>query len=167
MIAKTYILNNLSTIESLYRNLTSIKKGLFYSKLAILELCGWIEESMDDMIQTCANRYLKDVNNRKFVKDSVIERTYGFEYKKYFRRMLIQTIGIIKLEKLERKLHPVKFPHMQLALKDLKHSRDSLAHTHIKGVTKRLDAPSVTKNRFLIIYEGLRDIDDKLKRIKL
>jgi hypothetical protein len=55
MIAKTYILNNLSTIEKLYNDSSSIKNSLFYSKLAILELCGWTEESMDDIIKKCAN----------------------------------------------------------------------------------------------------------------
>jgi hypothetical protein len=167
MIAKSYILKNLSTIESLYSDSTSIKKGLLYSKLAILELCGWIEESMDDMIRTCSNRHLRDVNNRKFVENPVIKKTYGFEYDRHFRRMLIQTIGIIKLEKLERKLDAAKFQRMQATLKSLRDSRDSEAHTHIRGVTKRLNAPSVTRNSFLIIYEGLRDIDDKLRRMKL
>ena len=167
MIAKSYILNNLSTIERLDREATSTKKGLLYSKLAILELCGWIEESMDEIIQTCANRNLKNPDNRKFIEDFVIKKTYSFEYDPHFRRMLIQTIGIIKLEKLERKLDEAKFQPMQAELKNLKKPRDTEAHTHIKGVTKLLDAPSVTRKRFSIIYDGLKDIDDKVRCMKL
>ncbi len=43
MVTKGYILSNLQQIERLYNeSSTSIQKGLFYSKLAIIELCGWI-----------------------------------------------------------------------------------------------------------------------------
>lgn len=167
MIAKSYILNNLNTLEKLYNTSTSTKKGLFYSKLAILELCGWIEESMDDIVRRCATRNLKSLSDRHDVEKSIIQRTYGFEYKKHFRGMLTQLLGIITLMKLERKLHPVKFQLMEAALETLKTYRDSEAHTHLKGITKRLDAPSVTRNSFLMVYEGLKDIDVNLRSLKL
>ncbi len=167
MIAKSYILNNLKTIENLYLKSTTTKRGLFYSKLAILELCGWIEESMDDIVHKCARRRLKSQDNLKLVEKSIIGRTYGFDYKRHFRNMLMQLLGIINLERLERHLDPVKFQLMESNLETLKTCRDTEAHTHLKGVTKRLDAPSVTKHRFLIVYEGLKDIDDSLRRLKL
>ncbi|MBN1637349.1 MAG: hypothetical protein JW866_00150 [Ignavibacteriales bacterium] len=51
------------------------------------------------------------------------------------------------------------------SLDSLKFYRDSEAHTYIKGTTKRMDAPSVTKNRFSAIYNGLKNIDEKLRII--
>ena len=50
-------------------------------------------------------------------------------------------------------------------LDSLKLNRDSEAHTYIKGTTRRMDAPSVTKNRFSAIYNGLKNIDDELRII--
>lgn len=167
MISKSYILSNLKTMESLYINSPTTKKSLFYSKLAILELCGWIEETMDDIILRCTKRYIKDNDNLNFVKSKVIKRTYGFEYKKHFRIMLIQILGIINLEKLERKFNPIEFQLLESNLETLKFCRDNEAHTHIKGVTNRLDSPSVTINRFRYVYDGLKDIDGKIRRSRL
>ena len=57
MIARTYILDNLNKLDVRYRKAATLKDSLFYSKLAVLELCGWIEESMDDVILRCARRH--------------------------------------------------------------------------------------------------------------
>ena len=167
MIAKSYIFKSLKTIENLYIKSPTAKISLFYSKLAILELCGWIEESMDDIILRCAKRYLKDNNNLRFVESEVVKRTYSFEYKPHFRRMLIQILGIINLEKLERKFNPREFQLLGSNLETLKLCRDNEAHTHIKGVTRRLDSPSVTIDRFKFIYSGLKDIESKIRRSTL
>lgn len=167
MIAKSYILNNLKTLEKLYDKTTSTQEGLLYSKMAILELCGWIEETMDDILRRCSKRNLKKSPNKDYVEEKIITTTHGFEYKGHFRKMLMQVLGIITVEKLESKLDPSKFHIMKSTLGTLRFYRDSEAHTHIKGVTKKIDAPSVTKFRFWEVYEGLIDIDNKLKRLKL
>lgn len=164
MIAKSYLLKNLEVIEKLFNSSTSTTKGLFYSKLAILELCGWIEESMDDIIIKCAHRNIKDKRYQKEVNE-IVKRNYGFDYEKNFRSMLIQVIGRVGVCKLERRIDPVKFQVLQSTLSKLKTYRDSEAHTHIKGITKRLDAPSLTKANYLLVYDGLIEIDSKLRRI--
>jgi hypothetical protein len=81
--------------------------------------------------------------------------------------MLIQTIGIIFTEKLEKKLDPGSFASMKSTLITLKQARNSEAHTHIKGITRSIDAPSVTKSKFLIVYNGLKDIDTKIRLINI
>ncbi|MCI0485813.1 MAG: hypothetical protein L0229_04345 [Blastocatellia bacterium] len=167
MIAKSYILKDLTTIEVLFRETPTLKKQLFFSKLAILELCGWIEISMDDIVLRCAKRHLKDQSNIEMVEKAIVGRVYGFEYEAHFRKMLIQLIGTICVERLERKLDQRKFQPMKSNLNDLKAIRNQEAHTHLKGATKRLDAPSVTKNRFFTIYDGLKDIEDKLRSFDL
>jgi len=167
MVAKRYIQNNLIQIENLYTKSTSTQHAMFYSKLAVLELCGWIEESMDEILRSLARRHLKDPSNLQLVENSIIRRTYGFEYNKHFRSMLMQVLGIISLERLEHKLDPVKFQLMESTLETLKACRDIQAHTHLRGSTRRLDAPSVTKSRFIVVYEGLKDVQDNLKRLKL
>ena len=80
MIARTEILANLWTLDRKYRNSTSKKESLFYSKLAVLELCGWIEESMDDVVLRCARRHLKDQANITYVQNEIVKRTHGFDY---------------------------------------------------------------------------------------
>ena len=92
MITKSYILANLNALDKHYRNTSSPKDSLFYSKLALLELCGWIEESMDDVILKCGSRKLKVGSNKNYVEKMIVKRTHGFDYEVNFRFMLIRLI---------------------------------------------------------------------------
>ncbi len=167
MVNKTYIQNNLDQIDRLYqRYMRNKKRGLYYSKLAILEVCGWIEESMDDIIRGCANKHLKEPKNINFVEE-LIGETYSFKYHNNFRNMLIQTMGIINVEKLERVFDTNKFIQMTSSLGELKQRRDDQAHTYIKGTTLAIDAPSLTKKRFQNVYEGLKDIEHLINKMKI
>lgn len=166
MISKTSILRNLSVINRLFKKKTSNpKETLYYSKLAILELCGWIEESMDDIVKKYAKRIMKNNDNVNFLEKEIIGRVHGFDYHDNFRKMLMQVIGLIRLEQLESKVDQIKLYKMKIALNALKERRNPLAHTHIKGATLSIDAPSITKQRVEDVYEGLKNIEYKLKRL--
>lgn len=162
-ISKTSIQQNLQSLDSLYRSATAPKKCLFYSKLAILELCGWTEETMDKIVRSCANRTLRDPANLKSVEDPVIRRTHGFEYSEHFRRMLIQVIGLQGVELVERRADTAKLQTLKSTLGALKPRRDTEAHTHLLAATRTLDAPSVTIQSFQRVYEGLNEILSVLK----
>lgn len=169
MVNKTQIQSNLNQIEKLYQKYMFGKSGRrreYFSKLAIIEACGWIEESMDDIIRRCANKHLKEPKNIKFV-DGLIGDTHSFKYHDNFRNILIQTIGIINVEKLERVFDMKKFIKMTSSLGELKQRRDDQAHTYIKGTTLTIDAPSLTKNRFQNVYEGLKDIETCIRKTRL
>jgi len=167
MISKKQIQSNLSQIDNLYQKSIGIKKPLFYSKLATLELCGWIEESMDDIVQNCAKRHLTKEQNLTFVNKTIIKHTYGFDYENNFRDMLIQVIGIINTERLERKLNPANFDILKSTLGSLKERRDSQAHTYVKGTTPHIDAPSITQGHFQKIYVGLKEVESRIRKMKL
>ena len=164
MVSKTSILENLGRMSTLFSKTSNPKEALFYSKLAILELCGWIEESMDDIVKNYANRKLRNNDNLKFVK-GVIKNVHSFDYHNDFRKMLIPVIGLIRLEMLESKVDQTKLDLMIAALNTLKTQRNPLAHTHIKGATLTIDAPSKTKQQVMYVYEGLKSIEHELKRL--
>jgi hypothetical protein len=166
MVKKTQIQSNLNQIEKLYQKYMGGRRGLYFSKLAIIEACGWIEESMDDIIRGCANKHLKEQKNLKSVEE-LIRETHSFKYDPSFRDMLIQIIGIINVEKLEQVFDEHKFTQMTSSLGELKQRRDDQAHTHIKGTTLTIDAPSVTKKRFQNVYEGLKDIESRIYKMKI
>lgn len=159
MIAQSYIIGNLEAINRSYLNVSSQRESFFLSKLAILELCGWIEESMDDVVMRCAIRHLKEPVNRKYCKDDFVKRTYGFDYHNNFRLMLIRLLGLINVENIESRVDRNKHDSMTAALSSLKAQRDTEAHTHLKGVTRTINAPSVTIAQFQPVYEGLREFD--------
>lgn len=167
MLAKTYILHNLNALNQKYNKATKLKDSLFFSKLAILELCGWIEESMDDLVRRCAKQKLKEQDNINYVNTVVIKKTYGFEYQKNFRQMLIKLIGLINVERIERKMDAGKFQRLQSTLSALKTARDAEAHTHIKGITRNINAPSITLRQFNDVYDGLAEVDKVIRAAKL
>jgi hypothetical protein len=167
VIAKSYILENLRSLDYRYRNARSSKEALFCSKLAILELCGWIEESMDDVVRGCARKHLKEQANRTFCEGQIIKRNYGFDYQDNFRTMLMRLMGLVAIEKLEKKVSPPLYAGMEAALSSLKVLRNAEAHTHLKGKTRTLNAPSVTIAQFQPIYDGLLEFEREIRRMRL
>jgi hypothetical protein len=170
MITESDLLENLNELDELYNGATNKKndkQAIYYSKLALLELCGWIEESMDDIIMQCSNSKLKDNKNKKYLEDKIIKSNNGFRYNENFREMLIKTIGIIQLEKLEIKLEKQGIvTNLKSALDNIKDKRNQAAHTFLKGVTRTYDASSVTRENFLEIYELLKLFERELKQLK-
>lgn len=163
MITRAHIDPCLQVLDTAYNAATDPYDAERFAKLAIIELCGWIEESIDAMVMRCGKRNLKDRNNYAYCEKQIIERTWGFEYDKHFRMMLIRLVGLIQLEKLEQIFDPVKFAKMKGTLRTLKSVRDSVAHTHLKGTARTLSAPSVMIRNFQDVYDGLMDMDRKLR----
>ena len=163
MISTSYICKTLDELERLYRTSSSQKKAIYFSKLAIIELCGWIEETVDDIFITHVNRKCRIKSNKEFYRDEVVKRNNSFQYKK-IRGMLIQLVGIIETERLEQKLERnSNITLLKSYLANLKTARNEAAHTHLKGVTRTYNAPSRTINDFNNVLRVLRLIDSQLR----
>ncbi len=157
MITKSYLFKTLNRLDKLYNDSTTDDKKIFYSKLALIELCGWIEETMDDIVLRCAKRCLKSEANQKFI-DKTIGDTYSFGYEA-FRKMLMMVIGLATLEKIEKKSEKTdKISTLKGYLGNLKKSRNLAAHSHTKGTLTTYDAPSETKYNFDRIYALLTEL---------
>ncbi|MCA9468189.1 MAG: hypothetical protein KC643_22505 [Nitrospira sp.] len=121
---------------------------------------------MDDIILRCARRHLKDEKNIKYVEKEIVKRTHGFDYPN-FRQMLVKLLGLINVEKIEKKVKRKLPVSLEDLLGPLKKARDSEAHTHInKGVTRHINAPSVTFGQFPGIYKGLVEFDSVIIKTK-
>ncbi len=166
MINKSFIQRNLLILDKKYKNASLQQDCLFFSKLAILELCGWIEESIDLMVTDLASKKIKNSSNLKIINQA-IKRNYGFDYDKHFRNLLIQLIGLINFEKLESKMDSSKLQLLISSLETLTQIRNSLAHTHIKGVTTQINSPSITLSQFSNVYNGLKEAEKALRSIKI
>lgn len=164
MIAKSYINSTLNSLKSKFGRTSNQKDALLYSKLAIIELCGWIEISMDDLVLRCGRKKIKTSSNLKYFEEQIVEKTYGFEYKKDFKKMLVYVVGISGFELIESKADPVKLQKLKSQLGNLKKPRNTGAHTYLKSIAISIDAPSLTIQRFKEIYEGLKDIERVLKQ---
>lgn len=165
-IAKTKILKTIDELDKLYNKTSNPNLHKYYSKLALLELCGWIEQAMDDIVFNCAKRCLKQESHLKIVKED-IRHNSAFDYEKNFRNLLIKIIGFMNFEKLEKNVTPMSLSTLKPKLNSLKPLRNSHAHTHIEQCTQVLNAPSVTKRDFIEIFNALKDYEQTLKRLKL
>lgn len=164
MIALSYINSSLWELDKLYNDAPSKKKAIYYSKLATLELCGWVEDTVDDIILMHANRNLREAANKKYIKKSIVKRTNGFQYEYHIRPMLISLLGIVSLEKLENKFErSSKITILKTSLENLRESRNKAAHTHLKGASNIYDAPSIMISEFDKIKKILLDIDNELR----
>ena len=143
MISKTDIENTLIILNAKHAISTNHIETLMYAKLALLELCGWIELSMDDLIRRCAAHNLSKNGNIKHIEDVVIKYNYGFEYKKHFRNMLCSLIGLITFEKIELKADQQKLQNLKSALGNLKEPRNKEAHTFTAVSYTHLTLPSM------------------------
>lgn len=165
MIAKSYIESTLKELDKLYNDASSQKKAIYFSKLAVIELCGWIEETVDDIVLRHSNRKLKNIDNKKYYIDKVIKNNYGFQYLQNIRPMLINLIGLIGVEKLENELEKTaQITLLKNNLGNLKVSRNEAAHTHLKGITRTYNAPSKTIGDFNRIFNVLEMLDSELRK---
>ena len=167
MVNKSAIARNLGEINSRYNKSRGPRDPLYFSKLALIELCGWIEVTMDSIVSYCAKRHLREAKNLEFVQERVIQKTYSFAYESHFRAMLMSVVGLVNLEELEGMLEPTKFHVMKSSLGTLKQQRDQEAHTYIVGTTPTLAAPSVIIGHFQKVYDGLKDVELCIRRLKM
>ena len=156
MIAKGHILKAIERLDKRYNQaLKSVtpQDSIYFSKLAVLEYCGWLEESFDLIVRRSLKGKLKTQSYRQILEDGIIGNNYGFQYKTNLRPMLIRAMGLGKMESLEFFLNQSgMLPVLISELESVKNDRDSAAHTWINGATRTYPAPSITKARLQTIY---------------
>ena len=163
---KRDIVKNIDDLDQLYNeSWRSNRRQFFYAKLAVLEVCGWIEETMDDIVRDCSSRKITIPRNQNEI-NTLVKRNYGFEYEKHFRKMLMTVVGLSKIEQIEDYLNTSgQLSILQSKLEALKVFRNNFAHTTTRtGMIPNYNAPSVTKRDFLDIYNALREYEKSLKR---
>jgi hypothetical protein len=122
---------------------------------------------MDDMVLRCARKHLTEQAHISFVENILVKRNSGFDYENNFRKMLIGVIGIISFERMEQTVDQAKKDQLKSVLGSLKTHRNDQAHTHIRGVTTTINAPSWTLAQFNPVYEGLLEFDTWLRNTRL
>lgn len=76
------------------------------SKLATLELCGWIEGEFDRLAMLAESGRLNDPD---WVKKTIISKTSGFQYENHWRPMLARLVGEVFARRVESQMEAV-FP---------------------------------------------------------
>ncbi|MEE4634250.1 hypothetical protein V2K98_12035 [Pseudomonas alliivorans] len=140
----------------------STKTLNYYCKLALIELCGWVEQAMDELILASAARSAIAGHGEIKIR---VDKTYSFDYGEAFRPLLLLLVGYKQCEAIESKLNgaPLSaFQTMKSLLSTLRPHRNAHAHTHLESSMNQIMAPSSTRAHLKNIEKGLIEIEMEL-----
>jgi hypothetical protein len=126
------------------------------SKMATLELCGWIEVEFDRLAMLAERGRLNDPD---WVKDNVISKTNGFQYENHWRPMLARLVGEIFARRVENKIeqdHPGDLDQLKSLLGTLWKIRCNYAHADMAAnvaAQQTFQAPSWSLNQHRILVK--------------
>ena len=119
-----------------------------YSKLATLEVCGWLEEAFDEIAHNSVRHKLRTFEKRKLLAEK-IEKTHGFDYGSHARPLIAHAVGVVKLMEVERKLESsAALSRLKGNIGSLKILRRDAAHTSLAGRSTAYPAPSISMATF-------------------
>ena len=149
MIAKDEIENILQIIDQKYQDSQSgdVDFLRLLSKLAVIELSGWLEVTFDKFGQSVCSSIDTEGSGKEVLDllNKKIGRVNGFLYEEHLKDILIYAIGVRDFFKIERRLkNQGQGERFTAALSNLNKARNSAAHTHLYGATKSFDSPSIT-----------------------
>ena len=127
------------------------------SKLALLELCGWLEGSFDALILSVNDLSLKDAA----WTTTMSAKVSGFDYEKHFRGMLVTLVGEVTARKVERAMedsNPGDLDRLRQQLGALWKKRCNIAHSDmVANIASQttFDAPSWAINQHRVIAKLL------------
>lgn len=162
MIAKGPVEEDLKRLNRLYQASLSGSDTaaipIFYSKLAVLELSGWVEGSFDLIAHRATKRRLHTEAFKKKALDA-IRQNHGLTYASNFIPMMIKIIGLPECEQLDRDPHSDgRASLLNNELGTLRSQRIKAAHVNLAQTTIAFDSPSVTIDRLQRIHPILRDM---------
>jgi hypothetical protein len=137
------------------------------SKLALLELCGWIEFRLDSLVHSAGNRVGLPED---WIDDFVVMRNHGFAYGDHLRKMLCRLFGESAMQHIETTFeidHPGLLEKFKGDLTSLWKSRGVWAHTHSAAPVaqqKSIDAPSWTINQHRILSKTIDQFEVSLRK---
>lgn len=152
-----------------------IKQELL-SKIAALELCGWLEDTHDALIQ----KYLDRCTQSPFSKKNIfktwenqvkkaLKDTHGLSYDKHFRSLLSVTLGNITILQLENEIGFLEIEEFTNILNTLHTYRSELAHKSYYNIKqqKTLDTPEVILKKFKYLHKILEKFEYYLENMSI
>lgn len=138
------------------------------AKLALLELCGWIEGEMDRLVSVAQLGRLDDPD---WVKANVIDRTNGFTYGDHFRPMLAKIVGEIFTRRIEARMEdqlPGELDRLRSMLGVLWKQRCGFAHADVAAnvaAQQTFSAPSWSLNQHRLISRLIQQYEQAMVHV--
>jgi hypothetical protein len=143
---------------------SSTQWAILYSKLAIVEFCGWIEQTFDKVLFEYAENKVCE-NYSLYIKE-VIKKHHGFNYNDHIRKMILEVVGINNLENLEDFLsYTNDLDTLKSILNTLTKIRNMATHTYTShGATPNYHSPSVILSNIKKITPIMQKIETEIMK---
>jgi hypothetical protein len=131
------------------------------SKLAVLELCGWIEGEFDELVIRAATGRA----DLEWLRREVITRTNGFSYGDHLRPMLCRVLGEILTLRAEARMEeqfPGELEQFKSMLGSLWKIRCGFAHADVVAnvaAQQVFNAPSWSLNQHRLLRRMIDHYD--------
>jgi hypothetical protein len=143
----------------------AVHRPKLLSKLATLELCGWLEGEFDKIILNVQDGRLNDSD---WVRVEILSRTNGFRYTEDLRAMLTKIVGEVFVRRVEEKMeqkHPRELERLKSLLGYLWKVRCSFAHADVAAniaSQQKFEAPSWTLNQYKVLLKLVGYYEDSV-----
>ena len=151
MQLKTYLLVvNYSDIEAKLnrldveynKNILDPDLPIFYSKLAVIEFSGWMEDSVDTIVYDYINAHILASVVKKQI-EKYVKGNFGFNYYSNLFKVFTSVLGVNTWENIEDKLKPKNFANLVNVTSTYTGIRNKAAHSSVV-VTNTFSSPSAT-----------------------
>lgn len=141
-----------------------IEKPIIISKIAVLELCGWIEESVDLILLDYINHRISDQECIKYVEE-VIRKNNGFKYKENLFHLFTVVLGLSNWENVVDALTYSRTSVLEAVCNNYTKLRNVAAHTYrLTGITVTYFAPSQVIADYHKIEPIFKIIETEIKK---
>ena len=163
MIDFVSIENTLNRLDSEYSSSTDTQLTILYSKLSVLELCGWIEVSIDIVLHEYVDSHLHNLDYQKSIK-SIIKRTNGFDYEKNLFPLFCSVLGVNNVENIFNVVSPKDFHNLKSITETYTTERNKASHTDTPaGTTRTYKSPSSVRDDFKLIKPAIQTLETQIQ----
>lgn len=137
----------------------------YLSRFAILELCGWLETRLDELMEQVGIRCGLEID---WIHGQVTKRNYGFTYSDHIRPMLVSMVGEIGVRRIEAALdnaNPGVLDQLKSELGSLWKVRGHIAHANTGVPVPQqiaINAPSWSINRQRILAKAINHLETQI-----
>lgn len=159
------ISSTLTRLDTEYTGATDANMQLLYSKLAVLEFCGWIEVSFDTLWHDYVANKLAFQDNINRIK-KIIKKNYGFDYDKNIYPIMCSVLGVNNWENILDAFPVADFSNMSSILSSYTNVRNTAAHTNTQsGVTPTYTAPSTVKADYIKLKPAFQYLETSISAL--
>ena len=164
MVNYTDIEAKLQRLDTEYNNsILDPDLPIFYSKLAVIEFSGWIEDSVDSIVYDYIDNHIVDPIVKQNIKKN-INKNYGFNYYSNLFKVFTSVLGVDTWENIEDKLKPQKLVDLVNITSTFTGIRNKAAHSSIV-VTATFSSPSTTIAAYNKVKPAMMIIENEISSL--